>query len=129
MKVTKSYIKKLIKEELEAVLNEGDRRFRSKYDTNPRDYTSPNLHPSDRREAPDFSTPDMQMRQSISAILRDNTILSISQSGMTARKIAKEFHGKEFEEETLKDFLMKNTFLQEDESAIAAKEIVKQMNK
>lgn len=122
MKVTKSYIKQLVKEELEAVMDEGYAGM--KYKRNP-SLRPP--HPSDKREAPDFSKPSIQMAMSIADILRDNTILGISQSGIAAKKIATEFHGKVLDQESLKDFLMKNTFLQEDESAIAAEEIVKQI--
>ena len=122
MKVTKSYIKQLVKEELEAVMDEGYAGM--KYKRNP---SLRPRHPSDNREAPDFSKPSIQMAMSIAAILRDNTILGISHSAEAAKKIATEFNGKVLEEESLKDFLMKNTFLQEDESVIAAKEIVKQL--
>jgi|DEB0MinimDraft_6_1074348.scaffolds.fasta_scaffold188433_2 hypothetical protein len=122
MKVTKNYIKQLVKEELEAVMDEGyaPKAKGYRYGNQPR-------HPSDKRETPDFSKPSIQMAMSIADILRDNTILGISQSGIAAKKIATEFHGKVLDQESLKDFLMKNTFLQEDESAIAAEEIVKQI--
>jgi len=98
MKLTKEALKRIIKEELEAVINEGDRRFRSKYDINPRDYTSPNLHPSDRRETPDFSTPDMQMKMEIAKILRDDAgISSISRAGFAAKEIAKNLQDEGFD--------------------------------
>jgi hypothetical protein len=35
MKLTKETLKRIIKEELEATLEEGDRRFRGKYDIDP----------------------------------------------------------------------------------------------
>ena len=89
MKLTKEALKQIIKEELEAAMNEGDRRYRSKYDINPKDYSAPNFHPSDRREAPDFSTPDMQMKKAISEILMFDAGLRISQSGLAAKEIAK----------------------------------------
>lgn len=127
MKITKSYIKQLVKEELEAVMNEG---YKGRlYDTNP---TLRPSHPSvvsDRQEAPKTKKPEPadQMADEISKILMNYTSLRISKSGTIAREIAEEFQQKGFEEESLKDFLVKNTFLQEDESAIAAKEIVKQL--
>ena len=88
MKLTKETLKRIIQEELEAVMNEGDRRYRSKYDINPKDYSAPNLHPSDKREAPDFSTPDMQMKIAISNILMFDAGLRISESGVAAKEIA-----------------------------------------
>ena len=88
MKLTKETLKRIIKEELEAAINEGDRRFRSKYDINPKDYSTPNFHPSDRREAPDFSTPDMQMKRAIADILMFDAGLRISQAGGAAKEIA-----------------------------------------
>ena len=51
-------------------------------------------HPSDRREAPDFSTPDMQMKMAISNILmfdekliEINADLRMSQAGLAANEI------------------------------------------
>ena len=42
MKLSKERLKQIIKEELETVLEmPGDRRFRSKYDKNPKDYSAP----------------------------------------------------------------------------------------
>ena len=89
MKLTKEKLKQIIKEELEVAMNEGDRRYRSKYDINPKDYSSPNLHPSDRREAPDFSTPSMQMKRAIGDILMFDAGLRISQSGIATKEIVK----------------------------------------
>ena len=56
MKVTKSYIKQLVKEELEAVMDEGyaGMKYRNNPSLRPR-------HPSDKREAPDFSDPVIEM--------------------------------------------------------------------
>jgi len=124
MKVTKSYIKQLVKEELEAVMYEGYAGM--KYKRNP---SLRPTHPSDKREAPDFSKPSIQMTMSIADILRDNTILGFSQSAEAAKEIVKEFDGKMLEEESLKDFLMKNTVLKDEAIARVAKEIVKEMNK
>ena len=89
MKITKEKLKQIIKEELEAAMNEGDRRYRSKYDINPKDYSAPNFHPSDRREAPDFSTADMQTKRAIGDILMFDAGLRISQSGIAAKEIVK----------------------------------------
>ena len=36
MKLTKETLKRIIKEELESVMDEGDRRYRSKHDINPK---------------------------------------------------------------------------------------------
>ena len=102
MKLSKETLKRIIKEELEAAMNEGDRRFRSKYDINPRDYSAPNLHPSDKREAPDFSTPDMQMKMAIGDILMFDAGLSISQSGIVTKEIVKKIQEPGFD---LTDYL------------------------
>lgn len=102
MKLSKETLKRIIKEELEAAMNEGDRRYRSKYDINPKDYSAPNLHPSDRREAPDFSTPDMQMKMAISNILMFDADLRISQAGGAAKEIVNNIQDEGFD---LTDYL------------------------
>ena len=84
MKLTKETLKRIIKEELESVMDEGDRRYRSKHDK--RKNSSPNFHPSDRREAPDFSTPSMQIKMAIADILMFDAGLRISQSGGAAKR-------------------------------------------
>ena len=97
MKLTSQKLKQIIKEELEAAMNEGDRRYRSKYDINPKDYSAPNLHPSDRRKAPDFSTPDMQTKRAIGDILMFDAGLRISQSGIATKEIVKKIQEPGFD--------------------------------
>lgn len=126
MKLTKQTLKRIIKEELEAVMGEGDRRYRSKHDINPPDYSSPNFHPSDRREAPDFSTPDMQMKMAISNILMFDAGLRISQSGAAAKEIAKKIQEPGFD---LTDYLTNTLGIPDAQSTEIADKIMMQMNK
>ena len=102
MKLSKETLKRIIKEELESAMSEGDRRYRSKYDINPKDYSSPNFHPSDRRKAPDFSTSDMQMKRAIADILMFDAGLRISQSGTATKEIVKNLQEPGFD---LTDYL------------------------
>ena len=126
MKLTKETLKQIIKEELEAAMNEGDRRYRSKYDINPKDYSAPNFHPSDRREAPDFSTPDMQMKRAIADILMFDAGLRISQSGGAAKEIAKNLQEEGFD---LTDYLTNTLGIPDDQSQDIAEKIMVVINK
>ena len=125
MKLTKETLKRIIKEELESVMNEGDRRYRSKYDINPKDYSSPNFHPSDRREAPDFSTPSMQMKMAIGDILMFDAGLRISQSGMAAKEIVKKLQEPGFD---LTDYLTNTVGIPATQSPEIAEKIMKEIN-
>ena len=129
MKLTKETLKRIIKEEFEALLEmPGDRRFRSKHDINPKDYSSPNLHPSDRREAPDFSTPDMQMKIEISKILMFDAGLRISDGGLAAKEIVDNLQGKKFKPGfNLTDFLTSMPIPDKDIEDIKNK-IMKEIN-
>ena len=126
MKLSKETLKRIIKEELEATMNEGDRRYRSKHDINPKDYSAPNLHPSDRREAPDFSTPDMQMKMAISNILMFDAGLRISQSGMAAKEIANNLQDEGFD---LTDYLTNTLGIPAAQVPEIANKIMMQINK
>ena len=126
MKITKERLKKIIKEELEAAMNEGDRRYRSKYDINPKDYSSPNLHPSDRREAPDFSTPSMQMKRAIGDILMFDAGLRISQSGIATKEIVKKIQEPGFD---LTDYLTSTLGIPAAQAPEIAEKIMVEMNK
>tara|TARA_B100000035_G_C20961736_1_gene536875 strand:+ start:386 stop:766 length:381 start_codon:yes stop_codon:yes gene_type:complete len=126
MKLSKETLKRIIKEELEATMNEGDRRYRSKHDINPKDYSAPNLHPSDRREAPDFSTPDMQMKMAISNILMFDAGLRISQSGMAAKEIANNLQDEGFD---LTDYLTNTLGIPANQSPEIAEKIMMEINK
>ena len=125
MKLTKGSLKQIIKEELEAVMNEGDRRYRSKYDINPKDYSAPNLHPSDRREAPDFSTPDMQTKRAIGDILMFDAGLRISQSGIATKEIVKKIQEPGFD---LTDYLTNTLGIPAAQSPEIAEKIMKEIN-
>lgn len=97
MKLSKEQLKKIIKEELEDVMGEGYKGMLYK--------RNPSLrppHPSDRREAPDFSTPDMQMKMAIGDILMFDAGLRISKSGLAAKEIAKNLQEPGFD---LTDYL------------------------
>ena len=125
MKITKERLKKIIKEELEAAMNEGDRRYRSKYDINPKDYSAPNLHPSDRREAPDFSTPDMQTKRAIGDILMFDAGLRISQSGIATKEIVKKIQEPGF---NLTDYLTSTLGIPAPQASEIAEKIMKEIN-
>ena len=126
MKLTKEKLKQIIKEELEVAMNEGDRRYRSKYDINPKDYSSPNLHPSDRREAPDFSTPSMQMKRAIGDILMFDAGLRISQSGIATKEIVKKIQEPGFD---LTDYLTSTLGIPAPQAPEIAEKIMMEMNK
>ena len=126
MKLTKEQLKRIIKEELEVAMNEGDRRYRSKYDINPKDYSAPNLHPSDRREAPDFSTPDMQTKRAIADILMFDAGLRISQAGGAAKEIANKIQEEGFD---LTDYLTNTLGIPADQSQDIAEKIMVVINK
>ena len=126
MKLSKEKLKQIIKEELEAAMNEGDRRFRSKYDINPKDYSAPNLHPSDRREAPDFSTPDMQTKRAIGDILMFDAGLRISQSGIATKEIVKNIQEEGFD---LTDYLTNTHGISPDQATEVAEKIMGVINK
>ena len=126
MKITKESLKQIIKEELEAAMNEGDRRYRSKYDINPKDYSAPNLHPSDKREAPDFSTPDMQMKRAIADILMFDAGLRISQSGIATKEIVKNLQDEGFD---LIDYLTNKHRIPADQATEVAEKIMGVINK
>ena len=126
MKLTKEQLKRIIKEELEVAMNEGDRRYRSKYDINPKDYSAPNLHPSDRRKAPDFSTPDMQTKRAIADILMFDAGLRISQAGGAAKEIANKIQEEGFD---LTDYLTNTLGIPADQSQDIAEKIIMEINK
>ena len=92
MKLSKEKLKQIIKEELEAAMDEGYKGMLYK--------RNPSLrppHPSDKREAPDFSTPDMKMKRAIGDILMFDAGLRISESGMAAKEIAKNLQDEGFD--------------------------------
>ena len=126
MKLSKEALKRIIKEELEAAMNEGDRRYRSKHDINPKDYSSPNFHPSDRRKAPDFSTPDMQMKRAIADILMFDAGLRISQSGIATKEIVKNIQDEGF---NLTDYLTNRHGIPADQATEVAEKIMGVINK
>ena len=126
MKLTKEKLKQIIKEELEVAMNEGDRRYRSKYDINPKDYSAPNLHPSDRRKAPDFSTPDMQTKRAIGDILMFDAGLRISQSGIATKEIVKNIQEEGFD---LTDYLTNTHGISPDQATEVAEKIMGVINK
>ena len=125
MKLTKEKLKQIIKEELEVAMNEGYRRYRSKYDINPKDYSAPNLHPSDRREAPDFSTPDMQTKRAIGDILMFDAGLRISQSGIATKEIVKKIQEPGF---NLTDYLTSTLGIPAPQASEIAEKIMKEIN-
>ena len=126
MKLSKEQLKQIIKEELEVVMNEGDRRYRSKYDINPKDYSSPNLHPSDRREAPDFSTLDMQTKMAIGDILMFDAGLRISQSRIATKEIVKNLQEPGFD---LTSYLTSTLEIPAPQAPEIAEKIMAEINK
>ena len=125
MKLSKETLKRIIKEELESAMSEGDRRYRSKYDINPKDYSSPNFHPSDRRKAPDFSTSDMQMKRAIADILMFDAGLRISQSGTATKEIVKNLQEPGFD---LTDYLTNTLGIPAAQAPEIAEKIMMEIN-
>ena len=82
-------------------------------------------HPSDRREAPDFSTPDMQMKMAISNILMFDAGLRISQSGLAAKEIAKNLQEPGFD---LADYLTNTVGVSADQAPKIAEKIMMEIN-
>lgn len=82
-------------------------------------------HPSDRREAPDFSTPDMQMKMAISNILMFDAGLRISESGMAAKEIVNNLQEPGFD---LVDYLTNTIGIPADQSSEIADKIMVVIN-
>ena len=121
MKLTKETLKQIIKEELEAVMGEGYKGML--YKRNPSLRPS---HPSDRREAPDFSTPDMQMKTAIGDILMFDAGLRISQSGIATKEIVKNLQEPGFD---LTDYLTNTHGIPADQATEVAEKIMGVINK
>ena len=83
-------------------------------------------HPSDRREAPDFSTPDMQMKMAISNILMFDAGLRISQSGIATKEIVKNLQEPGFD---LTDYLTSTLGIPAPQAPEIAEKIMMEMNK
>ena len=120
MKLSKETLKQIIKEELEAAMDEGyaAKTKGYRYGHQPR-------HPSDKREAPDFSTPEMQMKMTVSAILRDDAGLRISQSGGAAKEIVNNLQDEGFD---LTDYLINTIGIPSDQAPDMAEKIMKEIN-
>lgn len=122
MKLTKETLKQIIKEELESAMEEGYAGA-YKYRKNP-SLRPP--HPSDKREAPDFSTPDMQMKMAISDILMFEAGLRISQAGGAAKEIANNLQEEGFD---LTDYLINTIGIPAAQAPDIAKKIMMELNK
>ena len=122
MKLTKETLKQIIKEELESAMDEGYAGA-YKYRKNP-SLRPP--HPSDKREAPDFSTPDMQMKMAISDILMFEAGLRISQAGGAAKEIANNLQEEGFD---LTDYLINTIGIPAAQAPDIAKKIMMELNK
>lgn len=120
MKLTKETLKRIIKEELEAALDEGYKGMIYK--------NNPSLrppHPSDRRESPDFSTPDMQMKMEISNILMFDAGLRISQAAMATKEIANNLQQEGFD---LTDYLANTLGIPAAQAPEIAEKIMMEIN-
>ena len=120
MKLTKETLKRIIKEELESAMEEGYKGMLYK--------RNPSLrppHPSDKREAPDFSTPDMQMKMAISDILMFDAGLRISESGMAAKEIAKNLQEPGFD---LTDYLTNTLGIPADQATEITNKIMMEIS-
>ena len=125
VKLSKETLKRIIKEELEAILEMPMGYKGMIYKNNP-SLRPP--HPSDRREAPDFSTPDMQMKIEISKILMFDAGLRISDGGLAAKEIVDNLQGKKFKPGfNLTDFLTSMPIPDKDIEDIENK-IMKEIN-
>ena len=121
MKLTKATLKRIIKEELESAMEEGYKGMLYK--------RNPSLrppHPSDRREAPDFSTPDMQMKMAISNILMFDAGLRISQSGIATKEIVNNLQEPGFD---LTGYLTNAIGIPDDKAPEIAEKIMAEINK
>ena len=121
MKLTKETLKRIIKEELEKAMEEGYKGMIYK--------NNPSLrppHPSDRREAPDFSTPSMQMTMAISNILMFDAGLRISQAGGAAKEIVNNLQDEGFD---LTDYLINTIGIPSDQVSDIAEKIMMKINK
>jgi hypothetical protein len=83
-------------------------------------------HPSDKREAPDFSTPDMQMKRAIADILMFDADLRISESGRAAKEIAKNLQEPGFD---LTDYLTNTLGIPAAQVSDVAEKIMMEINK
>lgn len=120
MKLTKETLKRIIKEELESAVEEGYKGMLYK--------RNPSLrppHPSDRREAPDFSTPSMQMKMAIGDILMFDAGLRISQAGNAAKEIVNNLQEPGFD---LTDYLTNTLGVPATQSTEIAEKIMKEIN-
>ena len=129
VKLSKETLKRIIKEELEAILEmPGDRRFRSKYDKNPLKDMGWEHTGKTSTISPDFSTPDMQMKIEISKILMFDAGLRISDGGLAAKEIVDNLQGKKFKPGfNLTDFLTSMPIPDKDIEDIENK-IMKEIN-
>lgn len=121
MKLSKETLKRIIKEELEAAMNEGYKGMI--YKNNP---SLRPAHPSDRREAPDFSTPDMQKKMAIGDILMFDAGLRISQSGTATKEIVKNLQEPGFD---LTDYLTNTLGIPAPQAPEIAEKIMMEMSK
>ena len=121
MKLSKELLRRIIKEELEAAMEEGYAGA-YKYRKNP-ELRPP--HPSDRREAPDFSTPDMQKNMAIGDILMFDAGLRISQSGTATKEIVKNLQEPGFD---LTDYLTNTLGISAAQAPEIAEKIMMEIN-
>jgi hypothetical protein len=122
VKLSKETLKRIIKEELEAILEMPMGYKGMIYKNNP-SLRPP--HPSDRREAPDFSTPDMQMKMAISNILMFDAGLRISQSGIATKEIVKNLQEPGFD---LTDYLTNTLGIPAAQAPEIAEKIMMEIN-
>ena len=125
MKLSKETLKRIIKEELETAMNEGDRRFRGKYDKNPLKDMGWEHTGKTSTINPDFSTPDMQMKMAISNILMFDAGLRISQSVMAAKEIANNLQEPGFD---LADYLTNTLGISAAQAPEIAEKIMMEIN-
>jgi hypothetical protein len=94
VKLTKETLKRIIKEELEATMNEGDRRFRSKYDKNPlKDMGWEHTGKPSTIIAGDPT----EAQESISNILMVDAGLRISRAAMATKEITNKIYEEGFD--------------------------------
>ena len=122
MKLTKETLKRIIKEELEDVMGEGDRRFRGKYDKNPLKDMGWEHTGKTSTTTPGDPT---ETQESITNILMFDAGLRISQAAMATKEITSKIHEPGFD---LTDYLTNTIGIPTDQATEVANKIMMEIS-
>ena len=122
MKLTKETLKRIIKEELEDVMGEGDRRFRGKYDKNPLKDMGWEHTGKTSTTVPGDPT---ETQESITNILMFDVGLRISQAAVATKEITNKIHEPGFD---LTDYLTNTLGIPSAQSTEIAEKIMMEIN-